>query len=65
METLSYSIPGFVAATGVGRSTIYKEIQAGRLQTTKIGTRTVILVDEGRRWLALKAAETAARGEAA
>lgn len=62
MQVLSYSIPGFVAATGVGRSTIYQEIKAGRLRATKIGSRTVILVEDGRQWLEQKAAE---RSEAA
>lgn len=62
MQALSYSIPGFVAATGVGRSTVYKEIAAGRLKTVKVGSRTIITADAGRAWLDQLAAEKAQHG---
>lgn len=48
---LSYSIPQAVAATGIGRSTIYKHIKAGTLRATRIGGRTVILAEHLTAWL--------------
>lgn len=35
----------------IGRSTIFKEIAAGRLIARKIGGATIILEDDWRRWL--------------
>jgi excisionase family DNA binding protein len=54
IEPLAYSIPDSCKAAGVGRSTIYNEIKAGALQISKIGDRTLIEVDELKRWLASK-----------
>jgi excisionase family DNA binding protein len=48
---LAYSIPETVAATGIGRSTIYKHIKAGTLRATRIGGRTVILAEHLTAWL--------------
>jgi excisionase family DNA binding protein len=48
---LAYSIPEAVAATAMSRAYIYAEIQARRLNATKIGSRTVILADDLRAWL--------------
>lgn len=39
---LAYSIPEAAAAISIGRSKIYELIAAGRLETRKIGKRTVI-----------------------
>ena len=39
---LAYSIPEAAAAISIGRSKIYNLIAEGRLETRKIGKRTVI-----------------------
>jgi hypothetical protein len=44
-ERLSCTIPEACAATGLGRTKMYEEIGAGRVQTRKFGTRTLIVVD--------------------
>ena len=44
-ERISCTIPEACAATGLGRSKIYEEIGAGRVQVRKFGTRTLIVVD--------------------
>jgi hypothetical protein len=44
-ERISGTIPEACAATGLGRTKIYEEIGAGRVQTRKFGTRTLIVVD--------------------
>ena len=43
-ERLSCTIPEACAATGLGRTKMYEEIGAGRVQTRKFGTRTLIVV---------------------
>lgn len=48
---LAYSIPEAVAATGIGRSTLYQHIKAGALIVTKIGGRTVIRAEHLTAWL--------------
>ena len=37
--------------SGVGRTTIFAEMKAGRLPRRKVGRRTVILMDDLHRWL--------------
>jgi hypothetical protein len=44
-ERLSCTIPEACAATGLGRTKMYEEIAAGRVQTRKFGARTLIVVD--------------------
>jgi hypothetical protein len=44
-ERISCTIPEACAATGLGRTKIYEEISAGRVQISKVGTRTLIVVD--------------------
>lgn len=39
---LAYSIPEAAAAVSIGRSKVYSLIAEGRLETRKIGKRTVI-----------------------
>jgi hypothetical protein len=43
-ERISCTIPEACAATGLGRTKLYEEIAAGRVQTNKIGTRTLVIV---------------------
>lgn len=49
---LAFSIAEFCKATSIARSTIYAHIAAGRLRATRIGGRTIITIDEARRFLA-------------
>lgn len=42
METISTTIAGACQATGLGKSKIYELISNGRLDTVKIGRRTLI-----------------------
>jgi hypothetical protein len=44
-ERLSCTIPEACAATGLGRTKLYEQIGAGRVQTRKFGTRTLIVVE--------------------
>lgn len=46
-----YTIAEACAVAGIRRTTLYKEIRSGGLEAVKIGGRTVILVNELRRWL--------------
>lgn len=47
------SVEDVVRAVGVSRTTIYKEIKAGRLKITKVGRRSLILPENFKAWLAL------------
>ena len=55
-EKLAFSIPELARAASLGRTSIYGEISAGRLVTTKIGRRTVILRQHALAWLDAAAA---------
>jgi hypothetical protein len=43
-ERISCTIPEACAATGLGRTKLYQEIAAGRVQTNKMGTRVLVIV---------------------
>jgi predicted DNA-binding transcriptional regulator AlpA len=47
----AFSIPEFCSRYGVGRSTAYNEIKAGRLKIRKCGRRTIITDEDGEEWL--------------
>jgi excisionase family DNA binding protein len=51
-ERHCFSLKEFCFRNGIGRTTAYKEIKAGRLHTKKVGRRTLILRAEEQRWLA-------------
>ena len=51
-ERDAFSPDEFAKRYGIGRTTIFAEIKAGRLVARKIGKRTVITVQDGRAWLA-------------
>lgn len=42
-DKISYSVTEAVAASGLGRTTIYELIKTGVLKPAKIGARTLIL----------------------
>ncbi len=50
-EKLAFTIPESVAASGQSRTAIYMALRRGELVARKRGSRTIILVDELRRWL--------------
>ena len=43
---LAFSIPEAVRATGIGKTTLYEEIAAGRLIARKRGSSTIILTGD-------------------
>jgi len=45
------SIDLFVARYGIGKTTVYRLIAAGKLRALKVGTRTVIPEDAAEQWL--------------
>ncbi len=49
---LSCTIKEACKRTGLGRSSIYRAIGSGELQAKKRGQRTLIEIDEIRRWIA-------------
>lgn len=49
---LACSINAFAALVGLGRTSLYAEIKAGRLPVRHIGHRTVILRADAEAWLA-------------
>jgi excisionase family DNA binding protein len=56
-------IQEFCDMYGVGKSTMYEEVKAGRLQVRKIGKRSLIAVDDADRWLANLPKQQAAAAE--
>jgi hypothetical protein len=48
---LAFSIEEAVAASGIGRTSIFEEIKAGRLVARKCGRRTLILKHDLALWL--------------
>lgn len=48
---LAYSIEETIASTGIGRSTIFEEIKAGRLKARKRGRSTIILTGDLAKYL--------------
>ena len=51
-EKLACSISETAEVSGVGRTTIYEEIKAGRLIACKVGDRTIIQRADREAWLA-------------
>jgi excisionase family DNA binding protein len=52
MEKLAVSVSDACRLIGIGRTKVYELIKEGRLQTVKLGRRTVIKVDSIRSLLA-------------
>jgi excisionase family DNA binding protein len=46
-SALAYSIPDAAARIGISRSTLYALISAGQIPIAKIGSRTLVLDQEG------------------
>jgi excisionase family DNA binding protein len=54
MDTIATSVNGAAKALSLGRTSIYALIRDGRLDTVKLGRRTLIKVDSIRRLLETK-----------
>jgi hypothetical protein len=52
VEQRAFSIEGFAARNGIGRSTAYSEIKEGRLIARKVRGRTLITVEDEAVWRA-------------
>jgi excisionase family DNA binding protein len=66
LEPLAYSVNDLARVAGLGRTTAFAEIAAGRLVATKVGRRTLVLRHDLERYLAERRAESlAGRQEAA
>lgn len=50
-KTLTVTIPRACQLTGLGRSTIYRLFDDGKLQRLKSGTRTLIKMDDLERYI--------------
>jgi hypothetical protein len=47
----AYSIDAVVEISGLGRTSVYEEIKAGRLVARKCGRRTLVIDGDLQRWL--------------
>jgi hypothetical protein len=50
-DRIAFRINELAKAAGVGRTLLYEEFKAGRLKAHKIGSRTVILVEDANAWI--------------
>lgn len=51
MDHLAYSIPDACRVSGAGRSILYKAMRSGDLRAVKLGSKTLILAADLRRWV--------------
>ncbi len=51
MPQIALTILDAVRLSGIGQSSLYESIAAGRLPARKLGRRTVIMTDDPRAWL--------------
>ncbi len=51
MEAISTTIAGACQASGLGKSKLYELISAGKIDTVKVGRRTLVKVESLRRLL--------------
>ena len=52
IEPIAVTIPDAIRISGLSRSEIYRRLAAGDLEAIKSGTRTLILMDSIKRYLA-------------
>jgi hypothetical protein len=50
-EKRAFSVAEFCERYGIGRTSAYEEIAAGRLQVAKAGKRTLVSADAAESWL--------------
>jgi excisionase family DNA binding protein len=46
----AFTIKQFCSSYGIGRSTFYEELKAGRLRARKAGGRTLVLAEDASAW---------------
>lgn len=46
VQKLAYSLSDLTDLLGLGRSTLYNEVKAGRLRLSKIGARSIVLAQD-------------------
>ncbi len=51
-EPVAYTLANAIAASGIGRTRLYELLAAGTIEARKAGTRTLILGDSLRSYLA-------------
>jgi len=51
VEKRAFSLNEFCNRYGIGRTTAYEEIKAGRLQVVKAGKRSLVPADAAESWL--------------
>lgn len=51
MERRAFSIAAFCEKYGIGRTSAYSEVAAGRLHVVKSGKRTLVPADSAEAWL--------------
>jgi excisionase family DNA binding protein len=56
----AYSPDEVAEMYGIGRTTIFAEIRAGKIEARKVGARTLISAAEAERWFASLSTRTAA-----
>lgn len=56
------SVPAFARWAGIGRTTAFNEIKAGRLIAVKVSSRTLVTMDEAHRWLSALPVRAARKG---
>jgi excisionase family DNA binding protein len=61
----AFTLAEFCSAYGIGRTTAYGEINAGRLTAIKCGRRTLITTDAAEAWLHALEPALASRADAA
>ena len=50
-QPLAFGVNDFAKAAGVGRDKLYDAIKNGALKARKVGSRTIILREDGEVWL--------------
>lgn len=51
MDAAALSVTEFCARYGVGKTTFYEELSAGRIRARKLGKKTIVPVEEADNWL--------------
>lgn len=51
-DKLAFEVNEFCRLFSIGRTTFYEEVKARRLTVRKIGSKTIILADDVRQWMA-------------
>jgi len=53
-QRVNWRVDEFCEAHAIGRTLFYSEVKRGELKTIKVGTRTLIAVEDALAWLARK-----------